>query len=196
MPSLAPIAAGRPKPIVPKPPERHPRARLGDVRVLARPHLVLADLGADDAFGSRGEPVDRLHRRLRQDDFFRCAVVQRELLAPVVDRVHPRLGLGLGAGLAQLGDERGQHWLGVADDGHVDRLVLADLGGIDVDVDDLGLAREGRELAGHAVVEAHAHRDEQVGLGDRVVGVLGAVHTGHPDEQVMVFGEAPLPIAS
>ena len=106
--------------------------------------------------------------------------------------MHPRLGLRLGAGLAQLGDDAREHVLRVAHDRHVDRLVLADLGRVDVDVDDLGLARERRELAGHPVVEAHADGDEQVGLGDRVVRVLRAVHARHADPQVVVLGERAL----
>ena len=44
--SCAPIAAGRPKPIVPMLPEVRKRARVDEVEVLRRPHLVLADAGA------------------------------------------------------------------------------------------------------------------------------------------------------
>ncbi len=191
-PTCAPIAAGRPKPIVPRPPEEtHVR---GSVRcVYWHAHIW---------FWPTSVQMTRLRSLVMRSivcttcsgamEFSLSRVVQRELLAPVVDRAHPRLGLGLGAGLAQLGDEAGEDRLGVAHDRHVDRLVLADLGRVDVDVDDLGLARERRELAGHAVVEAHADRDEQVGLGDRVVGVLRAVHAGHAEAQVVVLGERAL----
>ena len=50
---------------------------------------------------------------------------------------------------------------------HVDLDVLVDLGRVDLDVDLLGVRRVGLEVAGHAVVEAHAERDDQVGLLDR-----------------------------
>ena len=42
--------------------------------------------------------------------------------------------------------------------------ILADFGGIDIDVDDLGVRREGGEAAGDAIVEAHAEGDQQVGI--------------------------------
>jgi hypothetical protein len=45
----APIAAGRPKPMVPRPPELIQRPRLFELVELRRPHLVLADIRGDDA---------------------------------------------------------------------------------------------------------------------------------------------------
>ena len=55
-------------------------------------------------------------------------------------------------------------------------LVLVDLGGVDVDVDDPAVLGKLAELAGDAVVEPDAQGQEQVGLVDRVIGVDGAVH--------------------
>ena len=75
-----------------------------------------------------------------------------------------------------------EHALDVAHDRHVRRAVLADLGGIDIDVDDFGVRREGGEAAGDAVVEAHAEGDQQVGIGHRHIGGVAAVHAGHADE--------------
>ena len=75
------------------------------------------------------------------------------------------------------------HQTAVAGDGDVGPTHLVELGRVDVDVDDLGLGREGVDLAGHPVVEAAPERDEQVGLlhgGDR--GVV-AVHAGHPEAE-------------
>ena len=43
--------------------------------------------------------------------------------------------------------------------------VLADFGGIDIDVDDFGVGGEGGEAAGDAVVEADAEGDEEVAFG-------------------------------
>ena len=47
--TAAPIAAGRPKPIVPRPPELIQRRGLAKSKYCAAPHLVLADVGGEDA---------------------------------------------------------------------------------------------------------------------------------------------------
>ena len=82
-------------------------------------------------------------------------------------------------GLADIGDDR-----------QMSHLVLVDLGRIDVDVDDLAVLGELADLAGDAVVEAHAKRQQQVGVVDGVVGVNGAVHAEHLQAQEMLAGEA------
>ncbi len=77
------------------------------------------------------------------------------------------------------GDHRGQgaeHPARVAHDRHLDRDVLADLGRVDVDVDDPGVGGIRADVAGHPVVEAHPDGDEQVRALDRPVDVLPAVH--------------------
>ena len=58
---------------------------------------------------------------------------------------------------------------------------LRDLGRVDVDVDELRARGELAELAGDAVVEAGADREDQVGLVHRVVGRAGAVHAEHAE---------------
>ena len=65
-PTFAPIAAGRPKPIVPRPPELIQRRGLVEVEVLRRPHLVLADVGGEDRVAA-GRLVERLDHVLRLD---------------------------------------------------------------------------------------------------------------------------------
>ena len=67
--------------------------------------------------------------------------------------------------------------------------VLADLGRVDVDVDDLGVRRERGELAGDAVVEPRAERDQQVGLLHRRHGRVVAVHAGHAEAELVRVGE-------
>ena len=62
-------------------------------------------------------------------------------------------------------------------------------GGIDVDVDDLGLGGEEFEVAGDAVVEACADGDEAVGFLDGVVGVGRAVHAQHVQAAGIVLVE-------
>ena len=49
-PTAAPMAAGKPKPMVPRPPLEERKDRVGNSRgeELVRPHLVLAHLGGDD----------------------------------------------------------------------------------------------------------------------------------------------------
>ena len=73
-------------------------------------------------------------------------------------------------------------------DGDVGDLVLVDLGGVDVDVDDPAVLGELGELAGHAVVEPDAAGQQQVGLVDRHVRVDRAVHAEHAERQVVVAG--------
>ena len=67
--------------------------------------------------------------------------------------------------------------------------VLADLGRIELDVDDLGAAGEGREVAGHPVVEPEPDPDDQVGLLDGAVDVHLAVHARHAEVQRVRLGE-------
>jgi hypothetical protein len=71
----------------------------------------------------------------------------------------------------------------VAHDRHVGPADLAELGGVDVDVDDLGVGGEAGHLAGDPVVEAAAQGDEQVGLLHRHDRRVVAVHAGHAQAQ-------------
>ena len=81
--------------------------------------------------------------------------------------------------------ERAEHVAQIADDPDVDRNDLADLGGVDVDVDLLRLAGVGADVAGDAIVEAHAERDEEVGLLNRGVDPGFAVHAHHAEVERM-----------
>ena len=56
---------------------------------------------------------------------------------------------------------------------------LADLGGIDIQVQDLCLRREGVQLAGGPVIEARAGDDQQIAFLHRVIGGRIAVHAEH-----------------
>jgi anti-sigma factor ChrR (cupin superfamily) len=67
--------------------------------------------------------------------------------------------------------------------------VLADLGRVDVGVDDLGERREGRQLAGDPVVEPGAEGDEQVGLLQAGDGGDRAVHARHAQVERVAVGE-------
>ena len=91
--------------------------------------------------------------------------------------------------VAELAQEGLQRRFAVGDDRHVGAHVLADLGWIDVDVDDLRVRRERRVLAHRAVVEADADADDEVRLIDRIARVRGAVHAQHAEVQLVVPGK-------
>ena len=82
----APIAAGTPKPIVPRPPEVIAAARLLDLQPLRRPHLVLADARRPDHVAVGEQVAEALHHvlRLQRAD---PAVAERVLEAPLLDLV-------------------------------------------------------------------------------------------------------------
>ena len=81
----------------------------------------------------------------------------------------------------------------VPGDADVSLDVLVDLGGVDVDVDLPGVSRVGREIAGHAIVESHPQRDQQVGFLNGVVDPSLAVHSHHAQAQRMARREGPQP---
>ena len=120
------------------------------------------------------------------------AVAQRVLRCQLVQLPEPRRAVGRAGALlslGQLGRQLGDHVLAVADDRDVDQPVLPDLGRVDVHVDDLGVGRERRQLAGDAVVEARAERDQQVGPLHRGDGRVVAVHAGHAQAELVGVGE-------
>ena len=71
----------------------------------------------------------------------------------------------------------------------VDADVLVDLGRIDLDVDLACVDRVGAQVPGDAIVEAHADRDEEIGLLHGAVHPRLAVHPHHPDAEGMRGGE-------
>ena len=82
-----------------------------------------------------------------------------------------------------------EHLLGITHNRHGRLYVLAQLCRVNVNVDDLGIRREGVEPAGHAVVHPHPHRDHHVALADRHVRVVGAVHPREAEVQPMRVGK-------
>ena len=99
-------------------------------------------------------------------------VGHRALLPPFGDLREPGV---VGRRLHARVDRR-EHVLDVRHDAEVDAHVLADGRRVAVHMDDLRLLRVRGELAGHAVREARAQRDDQVRLVDRVVRRRRAVH--------------------
>ena len=149
--------------------------------VLHRPHLVLADAGRPDhVVAARGQVAQRLDHRLRLQHVGALRVAEREGRAPLRQLGQP---LGGRAGAvrgerAHLVGEHPQRGLERADHRDLGLADLPHLGRVDVEVDHLRARGELRHLAGHAVVEARAHGDDQVALVQRPVRELRAVHAG------------------
>jgi hypothetical protein len=79
-------------------------------------------------------------------------------LNPVDFRSKPRVG--------EHSVQSTQRVFHIAEDRQFHDLVLVDLRVVDVDVDDRAMFRKLADLAGHAIVEAHADGEQQVGLVD------------------------------
>lgn len=152
---------------------------------------MLADAGDEDGVrpGDLAELFDHVFRA--QAAVALRPIAQRIGLAHTV-QVCPPVGHLDGAGnvvVAQHRDQFGDDGLDVTDDGHVGVAVLADLGRVDVGVDDLGFRRERVELAGHPVVEAGTQRDQQVAALQRRHGGHRAVHAGHAEVLPVAVGK-------
>src|SRR6266581_3064537 len=164
-----------------QPPRGDQGARLIVVVVLRLPHLVLADVGDDDCFAAgflpeivddvRGVEMAAVGQALYVADggiAFEFVDVSDPLAA--VERLEA--GQQFFENLARIADERGIHFD-----------VLIDFGAVDFDVNLAGLLRVGAQIAGDAVVEAHAHGDEEIGVLNGVVHPGLAVHAHHAEVQ-------------
>src|SRR5580704_145673 len=129
------------------------------------------------------------------DFVFGAGAVVRMFALPFANACPP---LGAGGGL--FGFEFGleffygliqflQNTLDVADDRDIGHAVLADLGGIDIHMNDAGVTGEGGKLAGDAIVKTGAEGDEQVAFGHPHVGGVTAVHPRHADEIFVAGGK-------
>ena len=150
-------------------------AALGVADVLCRPHLVLAHIGNVDRLGAAlvADLADDLMGHQAGGVGYRVVI----LCLPLVDHLHP-------VGMLLILDHREhgvQHIGGITHDGKVNIHVLAQLAGVDVDLDDGRILGEGLGVQGHAVGEAGAHRDKDIAVGHRPVRGVAAVHTHHAD---------------
>ena len=128
---------------------------------LGGPHLVLADADGDHRIAVVRELPQLVNRVLLQDAGEVLVVVERFVALPLLALRDP------GGNVVRRFDDLvqlGERELHVAAHGDVGRLVLVELRGVDVDVDDLAVLAELFDLAGHAVVEPHAEGDQQIGL--------------------------------
>ena len=88
--------------------------------------------------------------------------------------------------------ERRDHGPGVPHDGAVDGEDLADLRGVDVDVDlDRARAEPGR-VEGDPVVPPRPDGHDEVAVGHGLVGVGGAVHAQHAEAEGVRLGKSAL----
>ena len=148
---------------------------------------MLPDADADHHVAVAGQLPQLLNRRLRQDAGSLFVVMKRVLLFPSRDLTMP-----IGDILGRLDHfvQFGEREFDVADDRDVGFLVLVDFRRIDIDVDDLAMLGELRHLAGHAVVEANAEGQQQIGLVDGQVGIDAAVHAQHVERQRFFVGKS------
>ena len=149
---------------------------------LRHPHLVLADVG-DDGAAAAGRVADGARECPRATSPPRKPSHR--------GRTNPAISARHASHVARRDarEQRRRIGLGVADDADRHGNVLADLRGVELDVDDLGAPRERREVAGDAIVEAEPHADDEVGLLDGAVDVHLAVHAGHAEVERMRLGK-------
>ena len=70
-------------------------------------------------------------------------------------------------------------------------LVLADLGRIDIDVDDLCMGGKGLDLAGNPVIEASPDRDHEIAFRNSEICIFRTMHPQHAEIERVVAGNAP-----
>ena len=112
-------------------------------------------------------------------------LLERLLAAVVVGlaQVGDPIGRPLESGVLGGGGQRNQRALGVGDHADGRFLVVADLGGIGVDVDHLEVGRPARRQAGSDhEVEARAHDERHIGLAERL-GARG------DEAEVVILGD-------
>jgi hypothetical protein len=166
-----------------------PLARPVEQVVLGRKHLMLSHVRGDERLAFR-DPVQRLDHILGLDErtdagFVARRRVQPVTAAPLVDLLPPfrkRFGVGPLTRRVDLVEHLLQHGVAGADDGNVGRHILRNRRGVDVDVNDLGTGAETVWRVGDAIVEAHPHGQDHVGVMHRGIGLEGAVHTQHPEK--------------
>ena len=144
-----------------------------------------ADVGRDDHVALR-EPVDRREDGLRHDRAGgRLVPGERILLLPLLALGDPR---GV-VGLVHLRQQVAKHGLDVAHAREVAAHALGDRRRVDVDVHDLRVRGELAHLAGHAVVEARADREQHVAFVESLVGGDQAVHADHVQRERVALRE-------
>ena len=126
---------------------------------MGRPHLMLTDPCDVDAV-SRAELSDALDDLLRrQFTVWRLLPARLVALLDLLQRLHPG---GIVGDAIDFISQQGERLAAIAHDGDIHRPVLADLGGVDIGVDDFRARREGVQFACDPVVKAGADGNDQV----------------------------------
>ncbi len=162
-----------------------PGTGLGVLPELRSPHLMLADAGDDDGVAP-GDPVELFDDVLRLDWTVGVLLVTDcVILLPRSNGFQPCRPIGdsdiLLDALFHPAGELVENHFGVADDGDLGLADLADLRGVDVDVDHLGAGGESPRISRHPVVEPGPNRQDHVGLLQRRDRRIEAVHARHPE---------------
>ncbi len=152
---------------------------------------MLSDARCVDGLGA-GELTDPLDHLLgRQESIGRRGVSERELAAQTLEVGPPLAGVGT-ARVGVRAERRIQideNLAQITHDRNVSGTDLGDLGGVDVNVDDLRVRREVRCLAGDPVIEPGTERHDEVGLLQRQHSGDRAVHAGHAEVLLVRVGE-------
>ena len=161
-----------------------PLAGFVKLEVLRDEHLVLSDIGADDALAAGDVP--QLLDDLLGLDVLRI-LLEREALpaAPAVNHAPPvrvRRAVLLYAELVSRLKELPEDNLAGSDDRDVGPDGLGDRGRIDVDMDNLGVRAELRDVVRDAVSKPRSDGKDDVGVVHGHVGLIGAVHAEHSEE--------------
>ena len=158
---------------------------MAEIEILRCPHLVLSDAGGDDGFAT-GQLVDLFDDMVRLDEGTGTVVAHGMTATQRIEFCMPAGEVTAETAFTAERRERLERVAQFADMAPVHRLDLVDLSTVDVEVGDTtGVGRELRGHAGHPVVEARTHGDQQVTILDGVVGERGAVHAQHPHRQRM-----------
>ena len=153
---------------------------------------MLADISRDDCL-TICKAVQLVDHSLRLDHLAVVVNKERMLALPRVDLVKPgftirdlfaRFNLSL-----ELGKHLLEHHASISDYRNLGLYVLADARWININVNDLCLARELIQLAGDAIIEACPDRNDQIARIDRHVRPVATVHSQHPKAQRMTCRE-------
>ena len=122
-------------------------------------------------------------------DFIAVGIVAERVLVADFDGINPPAAeffseIGL-SGVEFIAQNR-QRPFQIAENFVVDANIFVDFGGVNLEVHNLSVGREIRNLAGNSVAETHADANQQVAILNRHVGAVTAVHTGETEPAVAV----------
>src|SRR6266581_1032812 len=124
------------------------------IEILRRPHLMLADACADDGF-ALCNLVEALQDIVRLDEIAVSIVIEWMALLQLCDAIQPRRKIFLKA--ARMTQEILKAFAGIRNVRPGDLFHFPDFGCVDVDMRDVFCVwREGRDLAGDAIVKARS----------------------------------------